>query len=87
MTEEGNTGLTWERRLALWLPRPILFGGFLIAACLSAAYLSFQWFFDLRVDRIAILFTLMIAFILMVARYTALGSALDRQRYGLEVYA
>ncbi len=77
-------GLTWERRLALWLPRPLFFGAFLIVAFLNAAYLSFQWFFDLRVDRIAILFTLMIAFVLIVVRYTALGSALDRQRFGLE---
>ena len=84
MTEEGNTGLTWERRLALWLPRPLLFGAFLIVVCLNAAYLSFQWVFDLRFDRIAILLTLLIAFILMVVRYTALGNSLDRQRYGLE---
>ena len=84
MTEEGSTGLTWERRLALWLPRPILFGAFLIAACLIAAYLIFQWVFDLRVDRLAILMMLMIAFILMVVRYTALNNALDRQQYGLE---
>ncbi len=53
-------------------------------ACLNAAYLSFQWVFDLHVDRIAILLTLMIAFILMVVRYTALGNSLDRQRFGLE---
>ncbi len=85
VTEVGSTGLTWERRLALWLPRPLLFGAFLIVACLNAAYLSFQWFFDLRVDRITILLTLMIAFVLMVVRYTALGNALDQQRYGLEV--
>ncbi len=45
VTEEGDTGLTWEHRLALWLPRPLFFGAFLIAACISAAYLGFQWFF------------------------------------------
>ncbi len=84
-TEERNTGLVWERRLSLWLPRPVLFGAFLIAACLSAAYLSFQWFFDLRVDRITILLILMIAFILMGCRYMLVGAALDRQQYGLEV--
>jgi len=42
VTEEGNKGLTWEHRLALWLPRPILLGAFLIAVCLGTAYLSFQ---------------------------------------------
>ena len=83
--EEGNTGLIWEHRLALWLPGPPLMGAFLIAACLSAAYLSFQWFFDLRVDRITILLILMIAFILMGCRYMLVGAALDRQQYGLEV--
>ena len=85
MTEEGNTGLTWERRLALWLPRPILFGAFLIAACLSAAYLIFQWFFDLRVERNAILMTMLIAFLLMMRRYTAPADVLERQRFGLEL--
>ncbi len=84
VTEEGNTGLTWERRLALWLPRPLLFGAFLIVVSLNTAYLSFQWFFDFGVERMTILFPLMIAFILMVTRYTALGNALDRQQYGLE---
>ena len=51
MTEEGNTGLIWEHRLALWLPRPLLFGAFLIAVCLGTAYVSFQWFFGLRVEQ------------------------------------
>jgi hypothetical protein len=51
MTEEGNTGLTWEHRLALWLPRPLLLGAFLVAMCISAAYQSFQWFLDLRVEQ------------------------------------
>ncbi len=85
MTEEGNTGLTWERRLALWLPRPILFGAFLIAAGLSTAYLIFQWFFDLRVERNAILLAILIAFLLMMRRYTAPADVLERQRFGLEV--
>ena len=53
MTQEGNTGLIWEHRLALWLPRSPLVGAFLIAVCLSAAYLSFQWFFDFPVHRVA----------------------------------
>ena len=50
LTEQGNSALTWERRLALWLPRPIFFAAFLIAAALTAAYLSFQWFFAFPVD-------------------------------------
>ena len=84
MIEECNTGLIWERRLVLRLPRPLLFGAFLIAACLSAVYLSFQWFFDFRIDRNTILLMLMIAFILMACRYVLVGDALDRQQYGLE---
>ena len=85
VTEEGNTGLTWEHRLALWLPRPLIFGAFLIAACFSAAYLSFQWFFNLHVEGIPIGFGLMTACILMAPRYLASLSALDQQQYGLEV--
>ena len=85
MTEEDNTGLIWEIRLALWLPRPLLFGAFLIAACFGAAYLSFQWLFDLHVEGIPIGFGLMIACILMAPRYLASLSALDQQQYGLEV--
>ena len=73
MTEEGNTGLTWERRLALWLPRPLLFGAFLIAACLSVAYLIFQWYFALPFDYKAILLTLYIAFVLMSVRWELLA--------------
>ncbi len=83
MTEEGNTGLTWENRLALWLPRPLLFGAFLIAVCLSAAYLSFQWFFDLRVERAAFGVGLFITWALMAPRY--LLAPLDRRQNGLEV--
>ncbi len=82
-TEEGNTGLTWERRLALWLPRPLLFGAFLIATCLSVAYLIFQWYFALAFDYKAILLTLFIAFVLMSVRWDLLAEALERQRYGL----
>ena len=83
MTEEENTGLTWERRLALWLPRPLLFGACLIATCLSGAYLIFQWYFALPFDYKAILLTLYIAFVLMSVRWELLAEALDRQRYGL----
>ena len=83
MTEEGDTGLTWENRLALWLPRPLLFGAFLIAVCFSAAYLSFQWFFDLRVERAAFGVGLFITWTLMAPRF--LLAPLDRQQNGLEV--
>ena len=84
MTEEGNTGLIWEYRLGLWLPRPLLFGAFLFAAFLIAAYLSFQWFFDLYVERVAIGMGLMIAWLLTAPRYFV-HSALDGQQNGLEV--
>ena len=78
VTEEDNTGLIWEIQLALWLPRPLLFGAFLIAACFGAAYLSFQWLFDLHVEGIPIGFGLMIACILMAPRYLASLSASGR---------
>ncbi len=83
VTAEGNTGLTWEHRLALWLPRPLVFGAFLIAVCFSAAYLSFQWFFDLRVERAAFGVGLFIIWALIAPRY--LLASLDRQQDGLEV--
>ncbi len=69
MTEEGNTGLTWEHRLALWLPRPLLLGAFLVAMCISAAYLSLQWFLDLRVEQSAFGLVVLIAVCLMAPRY------------------
>ena len=83
VTEEGNTRLTWENRLALWLPRPVLFGAFLIAVCLGVAYVSFQWFFDFHVDRATFGIVLFIASALMAPRY--LLAPLDRQQNGLEV--
>ncbi len=83
VTEEGNTGLAWEHRLALWLPRPLLFGAFLIAVCLGAAYLSFQWFFGLRVEQAAFGTVLFIAFSLMVPAY--FFGPFDRQQYKTEV--
>ncbi len=83
VTEEGNTGLLWEHRLALWLPRPLLFGAFLIAVCFSAAYLSFQWFFDLGVERITFGLVLFIASVLIAPRY--LLAPPDRRQNGLEV--
>ena len=83
VTEGGKKGLTWENRLALWLPRPLLFGAFLIAVCLSAAYLSFQWFFDLRVEDSPFAHVLFIASLLMTPRYFL--AAVDQQQNGLEV--
>ncbi len=83
MTEESNTGLIWEHRLALWLRGPPLLGAFLIAVCFSAAYLSFQWFFDLRVDRIAFGVGLFITWTLMLPRYFV--ASLDPQQKGREV--
>ena len=82
MTEESNTGLIWEHRLALWLPGPPLMGAFLIALCLSAAYLSFQWFFDLRVERVAFGVGLFITFSVMAPRFFI---ALDGEQEGLEI--
>jgi len=84
VTEKGNTGLIWEFRLALWLPRPLLFGGLLFVACFIATYLSFQWFFDLRVERTPIGHGLAIGYALMVARHFA-ASAFDRQQHVREL--
>ncbi len=83
VTEEGNTGLTWERRLALWFPSPLFLGAFLIAVCLSTAYLSFQWFFDLRIEDSPFAQVLFITCVLMAPRYFL--AAVDRQQNGLEV--
>ncbi len=83
MTEEGNTGLIWEHRLALWLPRSPLMGAFLIAVCFSAAYLSFQWFFDLPVDRVAFGVGVFVAWTLMLPRYFV--APLDPQQKGQEL--
>ncbi len=85
VTDEGNTGLTWEHRLALWLPRPLLFGAFLIAACLGAAYLSFQWFFELRVERGAFGIGSFLVFVLITPAY--FFGPFDRQNYKTEVRA
>ncbi len=79
VTEEDDAGLTWEHRLALWLPRPLFFGAFIIVSSLSAAYLSFQWFFDLRVDRAAFGLVLFITWTLIVPAYFL--SPFDRQQY------
>ncbi len=76
-------GLTWEHRLALWLPRPLVFGAFLIAVCFSVVYLGFQWFFDFHVDRATFGIVLFIAWVLIAPRYVL--APLDRQQNGLEV--
>ena len=85
MTEEGITGLPWEHRLALRLPRPLLFGAFLIAVCLGAAYLSFQWFFELQVERGAFGIGLFLVFFLMVPAY--FFGPFDRQHLEREIQA
>ena len=85
MTEEGITGLPWEHRLALWLPRPLLFGAFLIAVCLGAAYLSFQWFFELHVDRGAFGIGLILVLVLITPAY--FFGPFDRQHHEREIRA
>jgi len=80
MTEKGNTGLIWEHRLVLWLPRSPLMAAFLIAVCLSVPYLSFQWFFDFPVDRIAFGVGVFITWSMMLFH-----SSLDQQQKRLEV--
>ena len=75
MAEEGKTGLTWEHRLGLWLPRPLLLGAFLAATCISATYLSFQWLLDLRVHPSAFGIVWFIALSLTGTRYFLAPSA------------
>ncbi len=83
MTEEGNTGLIWEHRLALLLPRSPLMGAFLIVVCLSVAYVSFQWFFEFPLDRVAFGVGLFSTWSLLLPRY--LVAPLDPLQKGLEV--
>ena len=71
MTEKGDTGLIWEFRLALWLPRPLVFGALFFVACFVAIYLGFQWAFDFRIDRVPLGYGLTIGFALTVARIIA----------------
>ncbi|MDP7360886.1 MAG: hypothetical protein QGI68_08455 [Pseudomonadales bacterium] len=80
---DGRWGLTWEHRLALWLPRPLLFGGSLVAACLIAAYLSFQWFFDFGIERAPFGTILIVTCVLMFPRYFV--ASFDRRQYGLKL--
>jgi hypothetical protein len=51
--------------------------------CLSTAYLSFQWFFDLRIEDSPFAVVLFITCVLMAPRY--LLASFDRQQNGLEV--
>ena len=51
--------------------------------CLSTAYLSFQWFFDLRIEDSPFAVVLFITCVLMVPRYLLASN--DRQQNGLEV--
>ncbi len=83
MTNQENMGLAWEHRLALRLPRPLLFGAFLIAVCLSAAYLSFQWFFGFRVDPSAFGLEVFLVAVLMAPAY--FFGPYDHQQYETEV--
>tara|TARA_Y100000310_G_scaffold342957_1_gene448465 strand:- start:8445 stop:9413 length:969 start_codon:yes stop_codon:yes gene_type:complete len=76
-------GLVWEHRLALWLPRPLPLGGSLVAACLAAAYLSFQWFFDFGIERAPFGTILIFTCLLMFPRYFV--ASFERRQYGLEV--
>ena len=85
MTEEGITGLPWEHRLALRLPRPLLFGAFLIAVCLGAAYLSFQWLFEFHVERGAFGIGLFLVLVLITPAY--FFGPFDRQHYERETRA
>jgi hypothetical protein len=50
VSKEINMGQTWEHRLALQLPRPLILGALLIAVFLSATYLCFQWFFGFGIE-------------------------------------
>lgn len=71
MAKKSNTGLIWEYRLALLLPRPLFFGAFLFIVCFSAAYICFQWLFGLRIDPLVIGYGFMITTGLVVPRYFA----------------
>ena len=83
VTEEDNMGLALEHRLALRLPRPLLFGAFLIAVCLSAAYLSFQWFFGFRVNPGGFGVEVFIVAVLIAPAY--FFGRFDHQHYETEV--
>lgn len=83
MTNEENMGLAWEHRLALRLPRPLLFGASIIVVCLSAAYLSFQWFFGFRVDASAFGMEVFLVVVLIAPAY--FFGPYDHKQYETEV--
>jgi len=83
MTNQENMGLAWEHRLALRLPRPLLFGASIIAVCLSAAYLSFQWFFGFRVDASAFGMEVFLVVVLIAPAY--FFGPYDHKQYETEV--
>jgi hypothetical protein len=85
MTNEENMGLAWEHRLALRLPRPLLFGASIIAVCLSAAYLSFQWFFGFGVDASAFGMEVFLVVVLIAPAY--FFGRYDHKQYESEVRA
>ncbi|MCZ6708942.1 MAG: hypothetical protein O7B25_01110 [Gammaproteobacteria bacterium] len=68
LLQPTDQGLTWENRLALWLPRPLFFGALLAAVCISAMYLCFQWVFELGVELPALGVAVFIVFSLMAPR-------------------
>lgn len=83
MTAEGKTGFTWEHRLALRLPRPLLFGALLIAMCLVAAYLGFQLLFGFRVETYPFGIGVFLVLALIAPAY--FFGPFDRQHYVTEI--
>jgi len=77
-------GMTWDSRLALWLPGPPIIGAVIIVGCLIATHLIFVWFFGLQAHTITFILSLLIAYILMIPRYLNSRNLLDRQLYGLK---
>jgi hypothetical protein len=61
--------LTWEHRLLLLLPRSIFAGAFILAVCLSAAYVGFQSFFGFRVELSAFGMGIFLLAVLMAPTY------------------
>ncbi|MCZ6835884.1 MAG: hypothetical protein O7G85_08930 [Planctomycetota bacterium] len=85
VTTYDNRGLTWECRLALWLPGPAIVGALIIASTLIGAQLIIHWFLDLYVHRLAVLLMLMIAYIMMCPVFFAHRMALERKQFGFDV--
>ena len=79
--QEQKTVLTWENRLALWLPGTSLAGVVLIATVVAAVYLGMVWLLGLTPHRVVLLMPVAIAFFVMIPRYIATHDALDKQLY------